>query len=846
MRLRQEESMNIAFDAVALLGPMSKNRGIGNYAQSLLKTLLRVDTKNHYFFFNAVEKTDIFRDELQAGLLQEYDFPMLANRERLFSAGFLDIYRGVLEHFLKENEIDIFYITSPFDEHFPPYQKPWFGEVRVVACVYDIIPYVMRTHYFPNPGDIDWYMERVEMLRWADRYSVISQSVKDDMVSYLDFPAEKIDVIWGAPHDRFRKIDVSQTSKRDLDRKFGFDSPFIMCTGGDDERKNLAVLIRAFGGLPGVLTARYQLAIVCKLSEPSVKRYQALAKELGIANRVILTNFVSDEELLELYNSAYLVAFPSTYEGFGLPVVEAWACGIPVLTSNNSSLVQIAGDAAILVDPFSEEDIRHGLEYALTEADLRTLAEKGQARLKRFQWDKVAQLTVDCFESAGSLSVKSECAATRKKLAFFTPLPPIQSGISDYSVDILSALSGRFDIDVYIDEGYTADCQLPDTVRIFPHTSYEAHQAAYFDTIFQMGNSEYHVYMWDYLRRFGGTLVLHDYNMHGIFQAVALARNNSIAFYGEIVAQELGNENAGRYLQEISHGVGLKIQEVELNAYLSDYADRIIVHSAESKRKLLMHDSHRNVAWIRHYARIDELPSVESARRALNLPQDALIIAAFGHVHETKRALPLVRAFAKLSGKYSHAQLLFVGKLDDALKTSFPALVKKLGLEGRILVTGYTDIARFQQYIDATDICVNLRWPYNGETSGSLMRILSKGKCVVVNDIGSFAEIPDEACVKIPPVEKMTEREEVTVICSALKRLAEDEAERVRLQQAARKFAEDELDLKIISCQYEDFILGSRRTCVTENLLEKLREEVESKHMTDADIHTLAKILAYA
>ena len=838
--------MNIAFDAVALLGPMSKNRGIGNYAQSLLKTLLRVDTKNHYFFFNAVEKTDIFRDEVQVGILQEYDFPMLANRECLFSAGFLDIYRSVLERFLKENEIDVFYITSPFDGHFPPYQETWFSDVHVVACVYDIIPYVMRAHYLPNPGDIDWYMERVEMLRWADRYSVISQSVKDDMVSYLNFPAEKIDVIWGAPHDRFQKIDVPQTVRRELGRKFGFDSPFIMCTGGDDERKNLGGLIRAFGKLPKELTAKYQLAIVCKLSEPSVKRYQAIAKELGVTNRVILTNFVSDEELLNLYNLAYLVAFPSTYEGFGLPVVEAWACGVPVLTSNNSSLAQIAGDAAILVDPFSEEDIRRGLEYALTEADLSMLAEKGRARLQHFRWDKVAQLTVDCFESAGSLSVKSEHAATRKRLAFFTPLPPVQSGISDYSVDILSSLSDRFDIDVYIDDGYTADCQLPDTVRVFPHTSYEAHRAAYFDTIFQMGNSEYHVYMWDYLRRFGGTLVLHDYNMHNVFQAVALTKKNDIALYSEMVAQEIGAESAGPYIQDVSRGAALKIQELELNAYLTDYVDRTIVHSAESKRKLLIHDSHRNVAWIRLYARIDEFPNVEEARQALDLSQDALVIAAFGHIHETKRAIPLIQAFAKLAEKYSRVQLLFVGKLDDSLRTPFLAMVKKFGLERRILVTGYTDIARFQQYIDAADICVNLRWPYNGETSGSLMRILAKGKCVLVNDIGSFSEIPDEACVKIPSVEKMTEREEVTAIYSALKRLAEDETERVRLQQAARRFAEVELDLKKISRQYENFILDSRRTCVTENLLEKLREEVKTKHMTDADIHALAKILAYA
>ena len=837
--------MNIAFDGIALLGPMSKNRGIGNYALSQLRTILRKDRKNKYFFFNVLEETDIFAEEIQDGLISQYNFPMVVDRKRTFSEGFYDVYRSLLINFLADNKIDIFYITSPFDGSLPTYLKEWFGSTKVIATVYDIIPYVMKSHYFPNPADMKWYMERIDMLRWCDRYVVISQSVKDDLVHYLSFPAEKIDIIWGAPHNRFREINVPEKERIALCEKFGIDSPFVMCTGGDDERKNIAALISAFGKLPTELTKKFQLVIVCKLQDASARRYRALAKQLRIENRVVITNFVTDDELLDLYNLASLVAFPSTYEGFGLPVVEAWACGRPVLTSNNSSLVQIAGDAAVLVDPFSVDDISHGLEHALTEADLRQLAERGRKRLREFQWDMVAQWTIDSFQKAGA-GIQQTRQAAKRRIAFFSPLPPVQSGISDYSVDMLWELRKYFDIDVFIDNGYKPDCKLPESTRIFLHADYEAHRAEYFDTVFQMGNSEYHIYMWQYLRRYGGTLVLHDYNMHGVFRLKALAQDNNIALYQKIIEEEVGPTTALQYIRNIKKGAGPQIHSLELNSYLANYADQIIVHSEESKRKLLIRDSHRNVAWIRHYAKIDEMPHKVNARNALGIPSDAFVVAAFGHIHETKRVIPLVYAFARLAKKHPRAQLIFVGKLDQNLRSSFSKSIDELSLSNRVTVTGYTDLARFKQYIDATDVCVNLRWPYNGETSGSLMRILAKGKCVVVNDVGSFSEIPDNACVKLPSVAEMTDGQEVVEIFNVLNQLIELPEQRERFERAARKFAEDELDIAKIGKQYADFINAKRKTCVTDELLGRLKAEAQRERFSDGKLRQLAKILSYA
>lgn len=755
-----------------------------------------------------------------------------------------EIYGQLISSFIQKNQIDVFIITSPFDAQYPTYQKEWFTGTKVVTIVYDIIPYVMKDHYFPRKEDMGWYLEKLEQLSWADELLVISQSVKDDLMEYLGMSGDNIHVIWGAPGDKFKKIQVSQQQKNKLYKKFKINSPFVMCTGGDDERKNIAGLISAFGKLSKELTNTYQLVIVCKLQPAAVKRYTELAAKCGLTGRVVLTNFVSNEELVQFYNLASLVAFPSVYEGFGLPVVEAWACGTPVLTSNNSSLGQIGGEAAILVDPHSIEDIAGGLELALQPGKLEELNQLGQKRLSLFQWSKVAEDTVAFMER---LDVKAEAATTeKKKLAFFTPLPPLQSGISDYSADIIESLSQFFDIDVYVDTGYQVDCKLPDNVNCFVHTGYEGRRNAYIDTVFQVGNSEYHIYMWDYIKRYGGTVVLHDYNMHGVAQFEALARNhNNMEQYRAMLSEDFSKDEVEKYLTSVEKGGGLKIHEMEVNGFITNYANKLIVHSREAREKLLRRDIERDVSWIRHYTRIEPLMNGREAKEALQISEDQFVFAAFGHVHETKRVLPILKAFARLAGEHKHARLIFVGKLDQSLAPQYEAMVKSLEISSSVHVTGYTELEEFRQYIDATDVCLNLRYPYNGETSGSLMRILGKGKCVIVNDIGSFGEIPDEACIKLPSVEHMTETKEVEAIYHAMRELMENNTRRRQLEQAARAFAEEHLDLQIIARQYKKVIEKTASHFVTEELLYRLKADLEHQSFTREEVMNLSKILGY-
>ncbi len=836
--------MNIAFDATAILGPMSKNRGIGNYSLSQFTKMIEMGKDNNYFLINFFENTKLF-DIGTSDNIYEFYFDCGKDGFLLNHIEYKEVIGDVIKKFIKENQIDVFYITSPFDDHVQIYEKEWFEGVNTVVTVYDVIPYVFKERYLSDKSTYQWYMKCIEMLRWIDKLLVISESVKQDLIKHLSFNEKKIDVIWGAVDDIYKEISITAEEKVRLFRKFKIQNQYIMCTGGDDERKNLQGLIEAYSQMPEELISKYQLVIVCKLSDHSVERYSNLAKERNIENRIVLTNFVSQEELLMLYNLATVMAFPSKYEGFGLPIVEAWACGTPVLTSNNSSLVEIAGDGAVIVDPFKIENITRGLIEILSNIDLDVLLSKGKERLNYFQWKIVAKNAIKYIQEL-EINETGKMIET-KKIAFFTPLPPIQSGISDYSVDILNSLSEYFDIDVFIDDAYKVECDLNNNINVYNHKRFNVKEN-YYDIIYQVGNSEYHIYMFAYIKKYKGTVVLHDYNLHGVVQHKALyIEKRNFKLYSDFLLEDLDEGVVQSYLSQLSNGeVGLKINEMELNGFITNYANKIIVHSDEAKEKLLRKDISRNVRTIRSYAKIEDLVDNVRIKENNGIDKKNIVISSFGHIHETKRAIPTIKAFSKLCKNYSNIKYLFVGKLDSVLSDTFNNTVRELHLEDRITVTGYTELQKFEEYINMTDICLNLRYPYNGETSGSLMRILAKGKSVIVNNIGSFSEIPDNACIKIPNVAEMTEEQEIDEIYHAMDLLVSKEEARIEMGINARKYAEQNLDLNVIAKQYADFINTEYKSSLNEDMLRSISEkEIKPKRYSENEIVSLTRTLAY-
>lgn len=782
--------MKIAFDATAICGPMSKNRGIGNYALSQFKTLIEMDQENEYFFLNLF---DDFSMEKIVRTDNIHDVILYSgkNREIINNQNYIEVFGDIIKTFLKQNDIDIFYITSPFDSHLTRYKQGWFCDVKTVATVYDIIPYVFKNHYLADKNTYKYYMECVDMLRWIDEYFVISGSVKADMIKYLKFPEKKIHVIYGAADESvYKKMDISDTLKKQVLGKYRISDPYVMCTGGDDERKNIEGLIRAFAETCDKVRKQYQLVIVCKLSEQAVERYTNVINEVGLKGRVILTNFVSDEELIVLYNLATLMAFPSKYEGFGLPVVEAWMCGTPVLTSTNSSLQEIGGDGAILVDADSVQKIAEGLNKALCECDLDDLLLKGQKRLEIFNWENVATLMLDFFKSNVVGKKKSPVV---RKIAMFSPLPPQQSGIADYTYDIISILNKNYVIDMYVDS--EVDELGLDNVTVYNHHEFKRKHKEYDRIVYQMGNSLYHRYMHPYVKKYPGIVVLHDYNMRGVVEAMYVYEKLQQNKMSEVLREEGYSEEEIQYY--MNHLGQEELVKYEINSFIINYATKVIVHSEYAKRKLLQKNIARAVSVIPLYSHVEE--------KLRDVQNDDVIFAAFGHVHATKRVEPIIKAFYKIYKQNNKSKLLFVGKLDESLEEKYEKLIVSLGLEDCVTVTGYTTLEEFTNYMDIADVCLNLRYPYNGESSASLMRLLGKGKCVIVNRIGSFAEVPEDACLMIDNVADMTEQQEVEEIYEAMKK-GLDASFRIKIEENALAFAKENLDINKVALKYMDVI----------------------------------------
>jgi glycosyltransferase involved in cell wall biosynthesis len=281
----------------------------------------------------------------------------------------------------------------------------WTGVLRLFHAtdftlppVYRGTPAVLTVHdlsFVRVPGAaspaLKAYLDRVVLryVRRADHVLADSQATKDDLVTLYATPPQKVSVLLSGVHPRFKP-----THDPAIRARYGIgDGPFALAVGTVQPRKNYERLMRALAGLPDV-----QLVVAGGRGWLEGPIYAAV-ESLGLRERVKFIGFAADEDLPALYTEARCLAFPSLYEGFGLPILEAMACGTPVLTSNVSSLVEVAGDAAVLVDPLSEASLRDGLTRILSDEALRErLIADGIRRAASFTWARAAKQLWDVYQ----------------------------------------------------------------------------------------------------------------------------------------------------------------------------------------------------------------------------------------------------------------------------------------------------------------------------------------------------------------------------------------------------------------------------------------------------------------
>lgn len=286
--------------------------------------------------------------------------------------------------------------------HSPYWTNPLWSPWPTVVTVHDVIQLVMPEYQMLARQRV-YFGLVTRALRKATAIITVSECARQDLIRTVGIPPERVVVVPNAVPATLRPV-TDEARLAAVRARYGLGEQFVLYLGANDLRKNLGRLIRAYAALPDRLRATHQLVIAGRQwphDHPLYPDPRKVVAELGLGDRVVFTGGIPEEDKAPLLSAATVFAFPSLYEGFGIPVLEAMVCGTPVLTANTSSLPEVAGDAALMVDPTDTAAISDGLATLLdSPGHRRELSRLGQERAAGYRWSRVAEQTVEVYRRA--------------------------------------------------------------------------------------------------------------------------------------------------------------------------------------------------------------------------------------------------------------------------------------------------------------------------------------------------------------------------------------------------------------------------------------------------------------
>lgn len=754
--------MRLIIDLQSLQGTNS-NRGIGRYSFSLTSELLEYCVNDEVYLLtngNLPDSVKKIREQFCDKIADEniLTFHSIDNTAGLHSEnqwrqGAAELSR---EAFIEKVQPDIVLITSLFEGVIDDAVTSIINKNKsyyTAVVLYDLIPFISSADYLQNPGMSKWYYKKIDHLRRADLWLAISESSRQEGIKYLSFPQEKIINISTDADDNFRKL-VEVNPK--VLSKFSITKPFVMYTGGIDKRKNIEGLISAYSDLDEEIRKKHQLVIVCSVNKDSKAMLKRLISAAHLdPNEVVVTGFITDEELVELYNQCALFIFPSFHEGFGLPVLEAMRCGAPVIGSGCTSLPEVIGLQEAMFDPSNEHEIVMLMEKALTDQDFRSkLISHAGLQQAKFSWRETAHSTYDALKNLSENKPKEHVAnrySKRKRLAYVTPVQPAKSGIANYSAVLLPELARYYDIDLIIKDNVEVDKVAESYANIRNSKFLLENSDKYDRVIYQFGNSDHHDYMFNLLENVPGVVVLHDFYLSGVIQHIDIYNS-----YPGIWSRELLAGHGYRALKERiteNHGAEV-VWRYPCSYSVLALAQGVIVHSENSIRLAKKwYGAIEDKLW-RVIPHLRELPLVNNktaARNKLSISKNAFVICSFGFLGESKLNDRLIEAFSESSlAESQECQIIFVGELHEGdYAKKIKRNIENLKLSTQVKITGWTDLATFKDYLQAADVAVQLRSLSRGETSGAVLDCMSYGLPTIINANGTMADINRESVIML-------------------------------------------------------------------------------------------------
>lgn len=765
-------TLRVLFDLQACQTLSSANRGVGRYSSSLFETIGSMGSPREIFALTSTELMHDYKPEkinpaniLNAGKLPDW------HSRRSYSGGDQDKLDGIamsgLCQSIKPDVIHISHVFEGFGDRvgiFDPLRRT--PQQVISATLYDLIPLLFQDEYLENKEFRRWYYLRVAWLRQADLLLAISESSRQDAIRLLGIEPCKIVTIYGSVSDHFKPPVDRQKTRDNLRRKFSLREKVVLYTGGDDHRKNIRGAIRGFSSIAPELRKKTQLVIICSMEPDRKQMYLDDAREQGLGtDDVFITGFIEEQDLIDFYGICDVFVFPSLYEGLGLPVLEAMACGAPVIGGDNSSIRELIVRKDALFDASNDEAIGKCICQVLTDSKFAdALRSYGLKRASEFSWERTSELALAAFDKAvvqkrhSALQSAIHGCLPSKRLAVLSPLPPSRSGIADYNSQFLPFLAQYFEIDLYVDGYSVVDEQLVSIFRIFDVQDFERVATCYDLILYEIGNSEFHAHMLPLLERFPGVVNLHDAYLSGLFGYLDFNLGDAGSYVHAML--DAHGPNARNYFAPVKRCAdpnGGSMVDLPCTKTVLDRALGVISHSPfnlEIARKYYPQ------GWQAPYRIIPQMVPLQpqatkkerqAIKEELGFKFDDFVLTTFGHITWTKWGDRLLDAFldSRLSDD-AKVHLVFAGQLaEDEFGGRLEKAIKKSGMNKRIRITGYLSDEDYINYLQVSDLALQLRTKSRGGTPKGVLDCLAHGLPVIVNNDASYTDYPGDVVIKL-------------------------------------------------------------------------------------------------
>jgi glycosyltransferase involved in cell wall biosynthesis len=741
---------------------VSRQRGIGQYDRNLVAAMLARDPGHDYILY------------AQNGPPTD-QIPSSANAVvRLLAP---DPARGetTLAHAMERltttnpDGLDVLLLLNPLEmaPGYDPPAKPLNG-LKIVAVIHDLFPLLFQEEFFsrrPGPDYVGRYFKALSRLRCYDTVLTDSESTRHDVVSLLGLSADRVVTIGMATDSQFflpDRTDPMPTEPRTLLQLLEITRPFVYSAGSPDYRHNITGVIEAFAMLPVAMREAHQLVLTYPLTRPGRDRVRRYAQDRGVSDQLVLTDWLADKALRVLYQRCAAFVSASIYDGFALPILEAMHCGAPVIAGNNSSQIEIVGDAGLLFNVADSGELTTQLVRILDQAGPASeLRKRAPVRARQFQWRETADKALDSLTRSHpprpiAHPRYGRRRTPRRRIAFFSPLPPLRSEASDYSARLLDELKSRYAIDLYHDAGYAPHIGLRSSdfgcydYRVFERN---ARVLDYHTFVYQIGETSSYAYMHEALMRRPGVVTLHDLGMANSFVEHASA----------IIVLSRWS------LQQVQRRFRAHFGKTCLVPFGATAHDRSLEHR-------------------------------RATRARFQIPAEALVIASLGSLQSPKMNAETVEAFAPLARTIPDSLLIFVG--DETDDGEARRTVTELGLQGRVRFLGYQPTDALTDLAAIVEIGVCLRRPSaTDETPGALLNLLGLGVPTIVSDVGPLSSLPSSVVRKVP-----SHPDGLATLSQALRELADDRSGRAALGRAAWDFVRQNHAWSHVADLYEEII----------------------------------------